>query len=164
MNLKILKNPDFQIALFAGVFVIGVIYAITHYLRLDENLKDTEKFRQIQVQLENEFKQIELPSKTAVNNFRNLSKQDVWANLETRYRTEIGYSEFSNHIGNQLKETGWIRYDANKYCKDKFDAELVSDSLFSSDERGSYYILRLSFGMREYLGNVTLPKECYKVG
>ncbi len=164
MNLNFFRNPNFQVALFVIFFVIGGIYAVISYIKLDENLKDTEKFQQIQAQLENEFKQIALPPKTAVNSFKNTSKQDVWANLETRYRTEIDSLEFYKHINNELEKRGWIRYDANKFCKEGFNAELVSDDLFSQDRSGNYYILILSFGKREYLGEVTLPKECYKIG
>lgn len=164
MNLKLFRNSDFQVALFVIFFVIGGIYAIIYYIKIDENLKDTEKFRQIQVQLENEFKQISLPPKTTVADFKNTSKQDVLVNLETRYRTEIDALEFYERINDELKKKGWIRYDANRFCKQGFDAELFSDNRFSSDKSGNYYALIFSFGKRELLNDVTVPKICRKAG
>jgi hypothetical protein len=141
------------------------------HITLDEDLKDINKWYQIQGEFEIELKAINLPPKTGVNKFENSSKRRSSILLITRYRTELNKDEFVRLFNEQLVKNGWIFYGKEiqagfvdyKYCRGNFDATLseVSGRKIWSDG-GNYFQLSFGSGLRtkKIFGGNEIPESC----
>lgn len=144
----------------AFVFVPTIIY---WQVNIDEDLSDYDRWKSIQNGFEKEFKEINLPPKTAVNKFENMSKPRGSILLMTRYRTELDEMEFTNHLENELRKKGWVyngksENEVDRYfCREKFGAILHSEGkggIFGDE--ANYYELHfvLGLGMRNRSRNL----------
>lgn len=152
-------------ALLGGLIFVSLItgWLIYSQLMVDEDLSDAGKWKKIQLDFENEFKEINLPPKTAVNSFENMSKRRTSVFLTTLYRTELDEEEFVSHISEELSKKGWIYYGKNRdggynFCRGKFDAALYyngSGGIFG--DGANYYKLHFILGLRV---NNKIPDSC----
>lgn len=162
------KNPDVQVVLFAALFVIFIIIAFFYYVRLDEDLKNEKRIKEIQADFENDLKKIELPLKTAINKSEN-SGNRFNISKKRRYRTEMNSQEFFTYFRNQLEKLGWKYYASesehpfertDNFCKGKFDAKLSKEFSNIWSDGADYYELDFSFGHRYLKDKSLVPKEC----
>lgn len=139
--------------IFFSLMSLVIPSFIYHLATLDPELWSKESRKQVKEKFEKEIREIELPSKTAVNKFDSYEKHfSVFVNI--RYRTEIGESEFVKNLKDQLEKKDWIYYgrgDSQNYlfCRGKADATLYSEGngkLFS--DGGNYFKLYFTLGMR----------------
>ena len=149
-----------------SIFVLFLPLIIYDFVTMDVELKNHELRDQLKKRLEKEMKEINLPPKTAVNNFTGRDK-NFSIFIETRYRTEVGRQEFVHRIAEELGRKGWIYYgneDSQNYsfCRGKHDATLYFEGdggLFSDD--GNYYKLSFHSGLRPLIDfNNSRPENC----
>ena len=153
--------------LFIGLMILVVPTFIYHEINLDENLSNIEEWKKVQNNFEEEFKQLKLPPKTAVNKSENMSKLRGSILVSNRYRTELDENEFVSQIKNELNKKGWIYYNKSEngieyyFCRGKFDAVLNSEGkggIFG--DGASYYQLEFILGLGVRGRSQNLPEKC----
>ena len=153
--------------LYFCLMIIIIPAFIYQEINLDKDLSDPKRSHKIQQDFEKEFKEIKLPSQTAVNHFENMSKPRSSILLTTRYRTELSKENFVDILQNELNKKGWIYYDKSEnntefyFCRGKFDAVLNyqgGNGIFGDD--GNYYSLEFILGLGVRNRSYNLPKNC----
>ena len=140
--------------IFFSLMSLVIPSFIYHLATLDPELWSKESRKQVKEKFEKEIREIELPSKTAVNKFDSYEKHfSVFVNI--RYRTEIGESEFVKNLKDQLEKKDWIYYgrgDSQNY-------------LFVVEKQTQHFILKETgncSATAETILNYISPSECVR--
>lgn len=171
MNLEEFKNSHIPAIVFAIVFVVGAIAGVIYYVRLEPDLKNSARLREIGNYFREETDAIGVPPKTAVNKTTGPEfKVGVYARMTTRYRTELDKGSFGIHFRNALKERGWhfrgIKQEdpfeeVAVFCKERYDGTLSLEPWNIWKDEGLYFQLTFRFGQRDVIGQgLPLPAGC----
>jgi hypothetical protein len=149
---------------FISLMLVVIPSFIYHLATMNPQLRNSETRKQLRVDLEREMKEINLPSKTAVNKFES-NDRDFLIFVQTRYRTETDEHEFVKLFTAELQRKGWISYAKNydnySFCRGQADATLFSEGkggIFG--DGANYFQLSFTMGMRPQIDNSSRPTNC----